>query len=384
MSKVFVLAPDSFKESMTANQACEAMRLGISHVFPDADIICVPMADGGEGTVDAVLAVGSGKKVQVEVMGPLAEQHVEAYFALLDHGKTAVIEMALANGIQRLEASRRNPLYTTSYGTGQLIVAALDRGVQRLIIGLGGSVTNDAGIGMAQALGARFYDADGMELSLGASALMKLDRIDLTGLEPRLAQTEIIIASDVRNPLTGIHGASVVYGPQKGATTEQVQYLDQALAHVAAQVQRQLGVDYQNIAGAGAAGGLGYGLMVFAGATMRSGVETIIELVQLQQYLSKADYVFTGEGSIDQQTLQGKTPFGVMQLAKQFDVPVIACAGRVAEAVEELYDAGFSAIFSIVSESCTLEQACLRGPENLRHCCENIARLIQLTELRLK
>lgn len=380
MSKTFVLAPDSFKESMTANEACQAMRLGIARIFPDANIISVPMADGGEGTVDAILAACAGEKVKCEVMGPLAEQCVEAYFALLDQGQTAVVEMALANGIQLLDVSRRNPLYTSSYGTGQLISAALDQGVKRIIIGLGGSVTNDAGIGMAQALGARFYDIKGRELNLGAECLLQLDRIDITGLDPRLAQTDIVIASDVTNPLLGPNGASYIYGPQKGATAAQVPFLDQSLAHVAARVQSQLGIDVQDIAGSGAAGGLGYGLMVFASAKMSSGVETMLDLVQLKQYLPQADYVFTGEGAIDQQTLQGKTPFGVMRIAQQFNVPVIACAGRVGEGIDALYTAGFSAIFSIVPECCTVEQACLHGAENLERCCENIARIMRMAE----
>lgn len=382
MSKTFVLAPDSFKESMSANQACEAMSLGILKVFPDAKIIHVPMADGGEGTVDAVLFACEAKKVELEVMGPRAELRVHAYFALLDHGETAVIEMALASGIELLELSQRDPFYTTSYGVGELIIAALDHGAKRIIIGLGGSVTNDAGIGMAQALGARFYNKNGEELALGALALSQLDRIDLTNLDARLCDREIVIASDVSNPLTGPNGASFVYGPQKGATVDQVQYLDQCLTHVATCIQKQLNVNYQDIAGAGAAGGLGYGLMVFAGARMASGVETMMNLVNLRQYLNGADYVFTGEGAIDRQTLEGKTPYGVMQLAKQFNVPVIACAGRVGDGIEELYAAGFSSIFSIVSECCTLEQACLNGAKNLQQCCESIARILHLLEPR--
>lgn len=378
MPKTFVLAPDSFKESMTAAEACQAMHLGIQRVFPDANIISIPMADGGEGTVDAVLAARTGEKITLDVMGPLPEQRVTAYFALIDQGKTAVLEMALANGIQLLEAKRRNPLFTTSYGTGELMLAALDHGVERIIIGIGGSVTNDAGIGMAQALGARFYDARGQELGLGAVTLGQLDRIDLRDLDPRLATTEIIVACDVSNPLTGANGASVIYGPQKGATATQVQHLDQSLAHVAAVVNAQLGIDVQDIAGAGAAGGLGYGLMVFTGAKMQSGVVTMIEQVQLKQWMQGADYVFTGEGAIDRQTLNGKTPFGVAQVAKDLNIPVIACAGYVGEDIDALYQAGFTAIFSIVKQCCTVDEACRQGTKNLQICCENIARLIQL------
>lgn len=381
MQKTFVLAPDSFKESMTAAEACQAMRAGIQHIFPDAHIISIPMADGGEGTVDAVLAARTGEKISLEVMGPLPEQQVMAYFSIIDQGKTAVLEMALASGIQLLEAKRRNPLLTTSYGTGELIVAALDHGVERIIIGIGGSVTNDAGIGMAQALGVRFYDAQGQVLSLGAAALAELNRIDMSDLDPRLAKTEIVIACDVSNPLTGLNGASVVYGPQKGATAAQVEYLDQSLVHVATVVKSQLGLDIQDVAGAGAAGGLGYGLMVFAGAKIQSGVVTMIEHVQLRQWMQGADYVFTGEGAIDRQTLNGKTPFGVAQLAKDLNIPAIACAGYVGDNIDELYQAGFTAIFSILKQCCSVEEACRQGPKNLQLCCENIARLIQCKQL---
>lgn len=381
MPLTFVLAPDSFKESMSASQACQAMRAGILKIIPDAHIISVPMADGGEGTVDAVLAAREGEKITLEVMGPLPEQRVQAYFAVIDQGQTAVLEMALANGLQLLETKRRNPLLTSSYGTGELIAAALDRGVQRIIIGIGGSATNDAGLGMAQALGAQFYDVAGQPLQLGAAALAQLDRIDLSNLDPRLATTEIVIACDVNNPLTGANGASVIYGPQKGATADQVQYLDQSLMHVATVVQAQLQLDDQDIRGAGAAGGLGYGLMVFAGAKLQSGVATLIEQVQLKQWMQGADYVFTGEGAIDRQTLNGKTPFGVAQLAKALNIPVIACAGHVGEEIDELYPAGFTAIFSIVTQCCTVEEACAQGAKNLTQCCENIARLIQLGAL---
>lgn len=378
MSYTFVLAPDSFKESMTATEACQAMSAGIRQVLPDANIISVPMADGGEGTVDAVLAARAGEKISLTVMGPLPEQRVMAYFALIDEGKTAVLEMALASGIQLIKPKQRNPLYTTSYGTGELIRAALDHGVQRIIIGLGGSVTNDAGIGMAQALGAHFYDVQGNELALGAGSLSQLAKVELSGLDPRLAHTELIIAGDVSNPLTGAQGASVIYGPQKGATPEQVLYLDSALTHVAQVIEAETGRDYKDLAGAGAAGGLGYALMVLTQAQMRSGVETVIELVQLKQKILGADYVLTGEGAIDQQTLKGKTPLGVAQVAKANRIAVIGCAGRVGDDVDALYQAGFTAIFPIVQQCCTVEEACLRGRENLQRCCENIARLLSI------
>lgn len=380
MHTTFVLAPDSFKESMTASEACEAMQRGIAQVFDDAEFISIPMADGGEGTVDAILAARQGEKVQLDVMGPLPEQKVSAYFALVDAGQTAVIEMAQANGIHLLAAKQRNPALTSTYGTGELIKAALDRGVRKIIVGLGGSVTNDAGAGMAQALGVRFLDQQGHPVSYGAAHLGSIQQIDLTALDPRLASTEIVIASDVTNPLTGSQGASQIFGPQKGATPAMVEQLDQKLSHFAALVKQQLALDVESVAGAGAAGGLGYGLMVFAQGRLVSGVEMVIEQTHLAAAIAQADYVFTGEGAIDAQTLLGKTPFGVAQVAQGLNKPVIACAGRVGSDIDALYAAGFSAIFGILDQSCDLDVACRQGAANLQRSCENIARLLKLQQ----
>ncbi|OTG67408.1 glycerate kinase family protein [Acinetobacter silvestris] len=376
MSKVFVLAPDSFKESMSAEQACLAMQRGIQKVFKDAQFIHVPMADGGEGTVDTLVAAKHGHKIDIEVTGPVRTQKVQTYFGLMDDGRTAVIEMAKANGIHLLENSQRNPLFTSTFGTGEMIKAALDYGVAKIIIGLGGSVTNDAGAGMAQALGAKFYDANGGEVAVGGGQLHHIKTMDTSGLDPQLKQTEIIIASDVNNPLCGENGASYVFGPQKGATIEMVLQLDQNLAHFANVVEQQLGLNIQNVAGAGAAGGLGFGLMAFAGAKIRSGVEIVIEEIRLAEKIAQADYVFTGEGGIDFQTKFGKTPFGVAQVAKRLNKPVIACAGYIGEGVEELYDEGFTAIFGIVDGACDLQTVLKNGERNLERTCENIARLL--------
>lgn len=380
MRTTFVLAPDSFKESMTAHEACQAMQRGIAQVFEDARFILIPMADGGEGTVDAILAARQGEKVQLEVMGPLPEQRVLADFALIDAGTTAVIEMAQANGIHLLDVKQRNPQLTSTYGTGELIKAALDRGVSKIIVGLGGSVTNDAGAGMAQALGVRFLDPAAQEVAYGAVGLGAIQQIDLTGLDPRLANTEIVIASDVNNPLTGPQGASQIFGPQKGASPAMVVQLDQQLSHFARLVKQHLHVDVEDLAGAGAAGGLGYALMVFAQGRMVSGVEMVIEHTHLAAAIADADYVFTGEGAIDAQTLAGKTPFGVAQVARALHKPVIACAGRVGSDIDALYAAGFSAIFGILDQSCQLEEACRHGARNLQRSCENIARLLKLQQ----
>lgn len=357
MSKTFVLAPDSFKESMTAEQACQAMQRGIEKVCPDAICVSVPMADGGEGTVDALVSGLKGQKIACEVTGPLPAQKVKTYFGLLNEGKTAVIEMAKANGIHLIESTQRNPLLTTTLGTGEMIKAALDLGVSKIIIGLGGSVTNDAGAGMAQALGVKFLDDNNNQVAVGGGQLDQIRTIDISGLDPRLNQVEIMIASDVNNSLVGINGASHVFGPQKGATPEMAQQLDQNLTHFAELIAKQLNIDVKDISGAGAAGGLGFGLMVFAGASIRSGVELVIEQTQLAEKIAQADYVFTGEGKIDFQTKFGKTPFGVAQVAKRLNKSVIAFAGVVGEGIYELYALGFTQIIGINPSGFTLEEA---------------------------
>ncbi|NNH78197.1 glycerate kinase [Acinetobacter sp. ANC 5380] len=381
MSKTFVLAPDSFKESMTAEQACQAMQHGIQKVFTDAHFIHVPMADGGEGTVDALVSCLNGQMIDCEVTGPLSTQKVKTYFGLIEDGQTAVIEMAKANGIHLLEPSQRNPLLTSTLGTGEMIKAALDLGVSKIIIGLGGSITNDAGAGMAQALGAKFLDAHRTEVAVGGGQLDQIRMMDISGLDARLKQVEIMIASDVNNSLTGINGASYVFGPQKGAMPEIVQRLDQNLTHFAELVSKQLNIDVKDIAGAGAAGGLGFGLMVFAGASIRSGVELVIEQTKLAEKIAQADYVFTGEGGIDFQTKFGKTPFGVAQVAKRLNKPVIACSGYIGEGIEELYEEGFTAIFGIVDGICDLPTALENGEKNLERTCENICRVLFLSKI---
>ena len=377
--KTFVLAPDSFKESMTAEQACAAMQRGIEKALPNAQFIHVPMADGGEGTVDALVSARHGRKVEIEVSHPLIEQKVKTYFGLIENDQTAVIEMALANGIHLIEPSQRNPLLTSTLGTGEMIKVALDFGVSKIIIGLGGSVTNDAGAGMAQALGAKFFDENDQVVQVGGGQLSQIKSIDFSQLDSRLKDTEIIIASDVNNPLCGKNGASHVFAPQKGATPEMVATLDQNLKYFADLVAQKIGTDFQNIAGAGAAGGLGFGLMAFAGAKIRLGVEIVIEETGLAEKIAQADYVFTGEGGIDFQTKFGKTPFGVAQVAMRFNKPVIAFAGYVGEGIEELYDEGFTAILGIVDGACDLPTALKNGEKNLERTCENIARALGVT-----
>ncbi|MGL9727099.1 glycerate kinase family protein [Enterococcus sp. DIV0756] len=376
MKRTFVLAPDSFKESMSAKVACNAMERGIRKVFPNAEIIHVPMADGGEGTIDALVDGNEGTRVEVTVSGPLPTEKVTTYYGLLADKKTAVIEMAKANGIELLAEEKRNPLVTSTYGTGEMIQAALDQGAKTIIIGIGGSVTNDGGAGMAQALGVRFFDSENRELPMGGGALAALSRIDTTELDPRIKETEIIIASDVTNPLTGPKGASVVFGPQKGATPEMVEELDKALAHYAEVIERDLGLEIKEQPGAGAAGGLGAGLLVFTEAKMQSGIELVIELTHLEEKIVQADYVFTGEGGMDFQTKFGKTPYGVAKIAKKYNKPVLACAGYIGEQVEVLYEEGITAIFGILAKAGSLAEALKSGEENLERTVENIARVL--------
>jgi len=365
MPKTFVLAPDSFKESMTAEQACQAMQRGIEKVCPDAICISVPMADGGEGTVDALISALNGQKILCEVTGPLPAQKVKTYFGLLNEGKTAVIEMAKANGIHLIEPAQRNPLLTTTLGTGEMIKAALDLGVSKIIIGLGGSVNNDAGAGMAQALGVKFLDDNNIQVAVGGGQLDQIRIIDTGSLDKRLKKVEIMIASDVNNPLCGVNGASYIFGPQKGATPQMVQQLDQNLSHFAEVVESALKLSKQNIPGAGAAGGLGFGLMAFAGASIHSGVEIVIEQTQLAEKIAQAEYVFTGEGKIDFQTKFGKTPFGVAQVAKRLNKPVIAFAGLVGDGIDELYDLGFTQIVGINPPNFDLEDAMQNAERHL-------------------
>lgn len=379
MPLTFVLAPDSFKESMSAAQACQAMQRGIQNVIPDAHIIHVPMADGGEGTVDALISSLKGQSIACDVTGPLPEQRIQTYWGLIDAGQTAVIEMAKANGMHLLDPAQRNPMLTSTYGTGEMIKQALDLSVKKIIIGLGGSITNDGGAGMAQALGVRFLNHAGESIQVCGGNLDLVKSMDLSGLDPRLADTEIIIASDVNNPLCGPHGASIIFGPQKGATPEMFKQLDQNLGYFADVVAQQIGRDYRHVAGAGAAGGLGFGLMAFTAASIRSGVELMIEQVQLNEKIAQADHVFTGEGKIDFQTKFGKTPFGVAQVAKHFNKPVIAFAGLVGEGIEDLFESGFSKIIGINPPDCPLEEALKNAEMNLEKAVAEIVKNL-LTE----
>lgn len=372
----FVLAPDSFKESMTAKEVCQAMEKGIKKVLPDADIISVPMADGGEGTMDSLVDATNGKKYAVEVTGPLGKQ-VTAHYGILGDQKTAIIEMAEASGLSYVSQNKRTTetiKTTTTFGTGELINAALKHDVTRVIIGLGGSSTNDGGSGMAQAIGVKFFDHNDHEITqkLGGGDLKQITRIDTIDINPKIKKTKFLLASDVTNPLTGTNGASYVFGPQKGADQATAKELDENLSHYA----KIIGQNIAQTPGSGAAGGLGAGLLAFTHAKIYPGVKLVANEVHLAEKIKEADYVFTGEGGTDFQTQFGKTPYGVAQIAKKYDVPVISLAGYIGKGIDHLYDKGFTAIFGILAKAENIDQALKDGPQNVERTTENVVRLI--------
>jgi glycerate kinase len=375
--KRFVLAPDSFKESMTAPDAVAAMERGIRAVFPDAECVAVPMADGGEGTVDALVAAMGGEHVAVDVLDGLGRP-VRARYGLVAAENLAIVEIAAAAGIDLVAEADRDPRLTSSFGVGQLIADALDHGARRFIVGLGGSVTNDGGGGMLQALGARLLDARGDELPGGGAALARLDRIDLAAFDPRLAAADFRIASDVTNPLLGPNGASAIFGPQKGASDAVVRELDAALGTWARIVASTTGRDVATVPGSGAAGGLGAAFLAFFPAGMSRGVDVVMSAAHLADKIAGADYVLTGEGSIDSQTAGGKTPLGVVEAAALHGVPVIAFAGRIGVGAEIAYSLGFTALVPIIQGVSDLPRALADGPLNLERAVATSCRLLAL------
>ena len=373
-----VIAPDSFKESLTALEVAQAIQQGFARVFPEAEYQLVPMADGGEGSVQSLVDATHGSLQKISVIAPLANE-VEGFFGLSGDQKTAFIEMAAASGLHLVPPTQRNPLITTSYGTGQLIKAALDLGVEKIILGIGGSATNDGGVGMLQALGAKFLNAEQREIGFGGEALSQIQQIDLSGLDSRLIQVEFEVACDVDNPLCGERGASAIFGPQKGATAEMVKTLDHALLHFAETVKSQLGIEIAEKAGAGAAGGMGGGLLLLPNVTLRSGVQIILEATELAEKLADADLVVTGEGRMDAQSIAGKTPIGVAKTAKQFGKPVIAIVGSLKEDYPVVYQHGIDAVFPIIRQISNLDAVLKSGKENLISTAENVARLWKIS-----
>lgn len=358
-----VVAPDSYKGSLSAVDVANTIARGIIKAFPEAEVIKVPIADGGEGTVEAFVTVTGGQYINTEVTGPLSER-INARWGILGDGKTAVIEMAAASGLTLIAKEKRNPCITTTYGTGQLIKAALDMGIRKFIICLGGSGTNDGGAGLAQALGVKFLDSDKRELPYGGAALINLAEINTLNLDKRLQQAKFVVACDVANTLCGNLGASVVFGPQKGATAKMVEELDAALENYQKIACKATGKDVAGMPGAGAAGGLGAGLMFFTSAKFQSGIELVIKAGGLNEKIKNADLVITGEGCTDFQTAFGKAPVGIAKLAKQFGVPVICLSGSLGQGYQEVLACNIDALMNIQPYPMGLEK-CIEEAEIL-------------------
>jgi glycerate kinase len=372
-----IIAPDGFKDCLTARQVSQALMEGITAGYPEATIQLAPMADGGEGTVESVIDATGGRLIHMNVLDPLLRT-VPSFYGIAGDGNTAVIEMAAASGIELLEHSEKDPWVTSTFGTGQLILDALEQGCRRILLGIGGSATNDGGAGMAKALGVRFTATDGSPCREGGGGLGALERIHMEGLDPRIGATEILVACDVSNPLTGPQGASATYGPQKGAGPEMVSRLDSNLAHYTKIIHQQLNKDISNVPGAGAAGGLGAGLLAFLDAKLVSGFAMVAESVGLERKIMDADLVITGEGRMDHQTQFGKTPYGVAQLARKHGKPVIAVAGSLEDGVQSLYQHGFDLILSIQEKPTDLSYAIEHAEEMLQRTGERIARMLKL------
>ncbi len=371
-----VIAPNAFKESLSAPAAADAIAEGVWRVIADAEVLCVPVADGGDGTAESILAACDGEWVGVEVHDPLMRT-IQSRYGLIDEGRTAVIEMAEASGLRLIGPNERNPLKTSTFGTGELLLDAIERGCERVIMGIGGSATVDGGLGMAVALGYELLDANGEAIEPHGGGLTKLARIISENVPERLRQIPIFIASDVTNPLAGPEGAAAVFGPQKGATPEMVKTLDDGLNNAANCWKQTFDIDVASLPSAGAAGGLGAGLVAFCGAEIRSGFDLVADTVKLDDALKGADLVFTGEGKIDEQTQYGKAPAGVAERAKKVGAPVVGLAGSLSGDLSALYTLGMTALFPIVSGPTLLEDAMKNAASLLANAGEQVVRLWQ-------
>lgn len=372
-----VIAPDSYKESLSATEVAQAIEKGFREIFPEAQFVSVPVADGGEGTVEAMIAATQGRAVTSTVTGPLGDT-VEAQWGISGDGQTAFIEMAAASGLALVPPELRNPLITTSYGTGELILQAMESGVKKIIIGIGGSATNDGGAGMVQALGAKLCDANGADIGFGGGSLMSLNNIDIRHLDARLQTCSIRVACDVTNPLTGTSGASFIFGPQKGATEAMIRELDHNLAHFADVIKKSLRVDVKEVPGAGAAGGMGAALMAFLGAELRSGIEIVTQALNLEEHIHDCTLVVTGEGRLDSQSIHGKVPVGVASVAKKYHKPVIGIAGSLTRDVGIVHQYGIDSVFSVLNRIGSLEEAFRDAAENIYLTSRNVAATLQM------
>jgi glycerate kinase len=372
-----VIAPDSFKGTNTSWRVASHIEKGILKVVPHAEIVKIPVADGGEGTVDAILTALGGDEHTITVKGPLSEPKKALWGSA---GDTAVMEMAEASGLPILKEEELNPLKTTTFGTGQMIKEAMDQNFRKIIIGIGGSATNDGGSGMAQALGAVFLDTRGKPLpqGIGGGDLAKIEKVDLSGLDKRLKETEITVACDVTNPLLGPEGATYTYGKQKGATPEMQKELEAGLAHYADVLAAAMGKDLRNEPGAGAAGGLGFGLVALCGARVNSGINTVLDFIGLDKHIKDADLVITGEGKIDGQSLYGKVPVGIAERCKPYNKPLLAIVGDIGPGIEKAYDLGIDSIMSTVNKAMPLKEALENSTELLVEAAERAMRMIMI------
>ncbi len=371
-----LIAPDSFKGSATSLRAAEAIGKGVRQIFPDAELVQIPVADGGEGTVEALTDSLKGRVVKKKIQGPLGDP-VEAEYGILP-GDIAVIEMASASGLTLIPEDKRNPFLTSTFGTGQLILDAMDKGCREIVLGIGGSATNDGGTGMAKALGFRFLDAQGKELPEGGGALVDIADINDSNMDKRILETKILVACDVTNPLIGPEGASFIYGAQKGASQAEIKHLDKALGRLAEIVNSKYCRANENIPGAGAAGGLGYGLMEFCGGKLKSGIEIILDLIKFDSYLDGVDLVISGEGRIDGQSVYGKVPVGIAGRAKKKNIPVLVVVGDIGPKVDSVYDHGIDAVMSSVNKAMSLEEAMSRSYELLIDSSARAMRMIKI------
>lgn len=372
-----LVAPQEFKGSISALSVAEAAKVGVIRVFPKAEVVLCPVADGGDGTLETLVEVSGGEVRTCNVRNPIGET-ITAQWGAMGDGVTAVIEMARTSGLALLSLDERDPLNASTYGLGQAILEALNEGFRNFIVGIGGSATNDAGAGMAQALGANLLDSEGRSIGSGGAALANLRSIDVSKMDPRIEGSHFMVACDVSNPLTGNEGASAVYGPQKGATPAMVAELDNALLNFADIVKKDIGKNVSGISGAGAAGGLGAGMLAFMGAELKAGVDIVLETVRLKEKLAGVDLVITGEGGMDFQTVYNKAPIGVARIAAELNIPTVAIAGLLGRNFTVVHDHGIRAATSIVDGPITLQESSERASELISNSVEESLRFISV------